>query len=219
MKFKLFFVFALALSLSLVYVFGFRQDSPQLRTSLMTAIHGSRAEAATISQKTTSDSDNEQASLTPINSESDQTLGKMGSESDVLRASLIKAVRSDNVDLTKKLIKMGADVNGRSTDGSTALMMAAGYGYTDILNLLLDRGANAHAQMSDGSNALTFAVLGANDIDRFTAVDCQGLTIKALIDRVPDLKLQGSARVLRTVASAKLKSCAGFAQLLGTRYP
>lgn len=117
------------------------------------------------------------------------------------------------------LLDAGADVNGRSADGSTPLMMAAGYGYTDIVNLLLDRGADAHAQMNDGSNALTFAVLGANDIDRFTAVNCQGPTVKALIDRVPDLDLRGSERLLRTVASVKLKSCAGVAALLGTKYP
>jgi hypothetical protein len=132
---------------------------------------------------------------------------------------LMHAIHKNQKGSVNALLDAGADVNGRSTDGSTALMMAAGYGYTDIVNLLLDRGADAHAQLSDGMNALTFAVLGAPDIDRFTAVDCQGPTIKALIERVPDLQVRGSARVLRAVAAAKLKSCAGFAQLLGTRYP
>ena len=98
-------------------------------------------------------------------------------------------------------------------------MMAAGYGYADIVNVLLDRGADAHAQLSDGMNALTFAVLGANDIDRFTVADCQGPTIKALIERSPDLKLRGSARVIKVVTAAKLKGCAGVAALLGNRYP
>jgi ankyrin repeat protein len=132
---------------------------------------------------------------------------------------LMHAIHKNQKGSINALLDAGADVNGRGTDGSTALMMAAGYGYTDIVNVLLDRGADAHAQLSDGMNALTFAVLGAPDIDRFTAVDCQGPTIKALIERVPDLQVRGSARVLRAVAAAKLKSCAGFAQLLGTRYP
>ncbi|MGD0940660.1 MAG: ankyrin repeat domain-containing protein [Terracidiphilus sp.] len=176
MKFKLFFVFALALSLSLVYVFGFRQDSPQLRTSLMTAIHGSRAEAATISQKTTSDSDNEQASLTPINSESDQTLGKMGSESDVLRASLIKAVRSDNVDLTKKLIKMGADVNGRtSANGWSALHYAVRNGNAQIVQILLKAGADPNCLgtfegQKDSAVSLRPLVLARAALDLVTQV-------------------------------------------------
>ena len=48
-----------------------------------------------------------------------------------------------------------------------------------------------------------FAVLGANDIDHFTALDCQGPTVKALIDRAPDLHV-------RAVASLKLSSCMLF---------
>jgi hypothetical protein len=146
MKFKIFFVFALALSLSLVYVFGFRQDSQQLRTSLIAAIHGSRAEAATMSPKAAPASEDMQASLTPISTGSPQTsngFGKMGTESDVLRASLIKAVRSDNVELTKKLIKLGADVNSRtSANGWSALHYAVRNGDAEIVQLLLKAGAD-----------------------------------------------------------------------------
>jgi hypothetical protein len=116
---------------------------------------------------------------------------------------LMHAIHKHQKGAVAALLDAGADVNGRGAGGSTPLMMAAGYGYTDIVNLLLDRGADAHAQMSDGSNALTFAVLGANDIDHFTALDCQGPTVKALIDRAPDLHV-------RAVASLKLSSCMLF---------
>jgi ankyrin repeat protein len=126
---------------------------------------------------------------------------------------LMHAIHKNQKGSVAALLDSGAEINGRGADGSSPLMMAAGYGYTDIVNLLLDRGADAHLQMSDGANALTFAVLGANDIDRFTVTDCQGPTIKALIERVPGLKLKGSAAVF------KLKSCAGIATLLGTKYP
>jgi ankyrin repeat protein len=132
---------------------------------------------------------------------------------------LMHAIHKNQKGSIIALLDAGADVNGRGADGSTALMMAAGYGYTDMVNLLLDRGADPHAQMSDGSNALTFAVLGTSDIDRFTTTDCQGPTIKTLLDRAPDLRLGGSAQALRTAASVKLKSCAGVAALLGNRYP
>jgi uncharacterized protein len=132
---------------------------------------------------------------------------------------LMHAIHKNQKGSVIALLDAGGDVNGRSADGSTPLMMAAAYGYTDLVNLLLDRGADAHSQLDDGTNALTFAVLGAPDIDRFTAIDCQGPTVKTLIERAPDLKLRGSARVLRAVAAVKLKSCAGVAQLLGTRYP
>jgi hypothetical protein len=146
MKFKLFFVFALALSLSLVYVFGFRQDSQQLRTSLMTAIHGSRAEAATMSPRDLPASEDMQASMTPIkidSTEAPSSFGRIGSESDVLRVSLIKAVRADNTELTKKLIKLGADVNSRtSPNGWSALHYAVRNGNAEIVQLLLKAGAD-----------------------------------------------------------------------------
>src|ERR1035437_2352398 len=99
MKIKLFFVFALTLSLSLVYVFGFSQDSQQLRASLMTVIHGTRAEAATMSPSVTPVSVDMQASQSPIradNTEGPNGLDRIGSESDALRALLIRAVRADN---------------------------------------------------------------------------------------------------------------------------
>lgn len=123
---------------------------------------------------------------------------------------LMHAIHKNQKGSVNALLDAGADVNGRGVDGSTALMMAAGYGYTDIVNVLLDRGADAYAQMSDGSNALTFAVLGVNDIDRFTALDCQGPTIQALIRRAPDLHVRGSERAMRAVASLKIKGCMLF---------
>jgi ankyrin repeat protein len=179
MKFKIFFVFALALSLSLVYVFGFRQDSQQLRASLMTAIHGSRAEAATMSQKAASGSEDAQSSLTPISTESSQaanSLGKMGSESDVLRASLIKAVRSDNVELTKKLIKLGADVNSRtSANGWSALHYAVRNGNAEIVQILLKAGADPNCLgtmegQKDSAVSLRPLVLAQAALDLVTQV-------------------------------------------------
>jgi hypothetical protein len=146
MKFKLFFVFALALSLSLVYVFGFRQDSQQLRASLMTAIHGSRAEAATMSPRVTPISEEMQASQAATradNAGAPNGLSRIGSESDALRASLIKAVRADNTEMTKKLIKLGADANSRtSANGWSALHYAVRNGNAEIVQILLKAGAD-----------------------------------------------------------------------------
>jgi len=132
---------------------------------------------------------------------------------------LMHAIHKHQIGSAGALLDAGADVNARGRDGSTALMMAAGYGYEDMVALLLARGADAHLQLSDGENALTYAVLGVNDIDRFTAVDCQGGAIRALVDHVPDLKLGGSKRMMRQIAATKLKTCAGFAQLVGSRFP
>jgi ankyrin repeat protein len=132
---------------------------------------------------------------------------------------LMHAIHKNQKGSIIALLDAGADVNGRSSDGSTPLMMAAGYGYTDLVNVLLDRGADPHLEMSDGSNALTFAVLGANDIDRFTVTDCQGPTVKTLLAHAPDLSIKRTEKVLRSIAAAKLKSCAGLAKLVGNRFP
>lgn len=132
---------------------------------------------------------------------------------------LMHAIHKKQKGSVAALLDAGADIDYRGADGSTPLMMAAGYGYTDIVNLLLDRGADPRIQTSDGSNALTYAVLGANDVDRFTMTDCQGPTIKALLTHAPGLKLQATPTALKSAAVFKLKSCAGVAAMLGTKYP
>src|SRR5260370_124082 len=126
---------------------------------------------------------------------------------------LMHAIHKSRIESVRALLDAGADINARGGEMGTALMMAAGYGYTDIVNLLLDRGADARAQLDDGRNALSFAVLGVPDIDRFTVADCQGDTVKALRARVPDLKLPDSKPALRRLAALKLKSCAVLAGL------
>jgi hypothetical protein len=179
MKFKLFFVFALALTLSLVYVYGFSQDSQQLRASLMTAIHVSRAEAATISPRVTPVSVDMQASQSPIradNPEGPNGLGRNDSESDALRTLLIRAVRTDNTELTKKLIKMGANVNSRtSANGWSALHYAVRNGNAEIVQLLLKAGADPNCLgtmegQKDSATSLSPLVLAQAALDLVTKI-------------------------------------------------
>ncbi len=126
---------------------------------------------------------------------------------------LLHAIHKNRIESVRALLDAGADINARGAQMGTALMMAAGYGYTGIVNLLLDRGADAYAQLDDGMNALSFAVLGVPDIERFTVADCQADTVKALRARVPDLRLPDSKPALRRLAALKLKSCAALAGL------
>ncbi|MGD0096026.1 MAG: ankyrin repeat domain-containing protein [Terracidiphilus sp.] len=175
MKFKLFFAAALALSLSLVYVFGFRQDSQQLRASLISTISGSRAEAATRPLGVGSALDDKQASLNTTfdtdNAAAATSLNKLGSESEVLRASLIKAVRSDNTELAKKLVKLGADVNSRtSPNGWSALHYAVRNGNAEIVQILLKAGADPNYQgtmegQQSSAGSLRPLVLGQAALD------------------------------------------------------
>lgn len=144
MKFKWVFLFVLALAL--VCIFGYRLDSEQLRTSLMAAIHGGHAEAATSTLKYGSvqeDSQTTQISMKSADSDEANKLVKTSLEAEDMRASLIKAVRDDNTQLAKKLIKLGADVNSRSSvNGWSALHYAVRNGNAQIVELLLEAGAD-----------------------------------------------------------------------------
>ncbi len=102
---------------------------------------------------------------------------------------LMHAVHKHRTGAAIALVKGGAEIDARTANGTTALMMAAGYGYADMVRALLDRGADAHLTNGNGETALTQAMLGSNDIDEFTAGNCQTETVRVLLDRSPDLKL------------------------------
>ena len=56
-----------------------------------------------------------------------------------------------------EMLKAGAPVNAVSPNGSTPLMMAAGYGAIDAARLLVQRGADANARNQRGLSAADFA--------------------------------------------------------------
>ncbi len=125
---------------------------------------------------------------------------------------LMHAIHKNQPGSVRVLLDSGANINGRSGNGENALMMAAGYGYTDIVRLLLDRGADARVSAGGGWTALDFAVSGVTDIDKFTAGDCQWPTVQLLMARVPGLKL-GSSGLERHLEVVKAKGCAGANQV------
>ena len=61
------------------------------------------------------------------------------------------------------LLDRGADLNARSPNGSTPLMMAARYGSVDAALLLLARGADPRLKNDLGLNAADFARTGARE--------------------------------------------------------
>jgi hypothetical protein len=151
-------------SLAVACAVGYKLDSEQLRTTLMTVINGGHAEAATMPEKISSVSDGSRAFFpTAINvnySGSTSSLSKVSFESEVLRGSLIKAVRTDNAELTKKLVKLGADVNSRtSANGWSALHYAVRNGDAEIVQLLLKAGADPNCLgMLEGQRDSTVSV-------------------------------------------------------------
>lgn len=81
------------------------------------------------------------------------------------------------VQLVELLIAKGAEVNHRESDGSTALMKAAGNGDTPALNALLRNGALVNLADNNGETALMKAA----------ASSCTEETVRALLNAGADL--------------------------------
>jgi len=114
---------------------------------------------------------------------------------------LLHAVHKAQPASTTALLDAGANPNRADPTGTTPLMMAAGYGYTDIVKILLARGANPRMANNDGVTAIDLARAGVADIDRFTVFQCQDETVRTLLAADPKLpdhsdNLQAPARLL-----------------------
>jgi hypothetical protein len=129
---------------------------------------------------------------------------------------LMHAIHTNQRGSMRMLLNAGADANQATRDGLTPLMMAAGYGYQEMVRDLLEHGANPRLRHSDGTTALDLAVVGTTDIDRFTIGDCQIETVKALLDKAPDLKLNGNG-LDRAATWVKKGTCRPLMQLLQER--
>jgi ankyrin repeat protein len=99
---------------------------------------------------------------------------------------LIRAVRKLSSGLTERLIALGVDLEARSGNGETSLMIAGQHGHWRAVRLLLEAGANARAmQPGTDMTALHFAMLSGSvktvrlllswDVD-VNAEDWQGAT-------------------------------------------
>jgi ankyrin repeat protein len=67
---------------------------------------------------------------------------------------LFSAAGWGHKEVVELLLDHGAEVNGASLFGNTALHSAVGGGYTEIIKLLLARGANTNVQTQDGTTPL-----------------------------------------------------------------
>lgn len=72
--------------------------------------------------------------------------------------ALFHAVTRGHVSVVQQLLKAGVNVNVRTSDGHTPLMMAAAKGYSDLAKVLLDGGADANVVDGSGGTALKIAL-------------------------------------------------------------
>jgi ankyrin repeat protein len=73
------------------------------------------------------------------------------------RRVLFLAVELGSVDLTRRLLDAGVEVDTADGDGNTALNIAARHGRVDVATLLLDRGADIEARTERGYTPIEFA--------------------------------------------------------------
>lgn len=76
--------------------------------------------------------------------------------------ALVRAVIQGRIPIVERLVKAGANVNARSSQGYTMLMIAAGRGHDEIVSLLLGRGADLTMVDPKGRNALQHAREGGH---------------------------------------------------------
>lgn len=94
------------------------------------------------------------------------------------RSSLHRAVDEGDFTTLKSLISSGADVNARSSDEWTPLMLATIKGHTMMVEALLKNGADSNARNRKGWTALMFAV-SMSDADTMRILLAGGANINA----------------------------------------
>ena len=98
--------------------------------------------------------------------------------------SLMYAIRNKNTNIMDFLIRSGADVNAKSDNGSTALLLAAGYSEKSILvDLLLNAGADANAQSKGGITPIMAAAFANNQDSVFRKLIDNGSDVNAVSDK------------------------------------
>ena len=85
-----------------------------------------------------------------------------GTRANAQGDDLINAAKNGDLPRVKALLAAKADVNAKSDDGFTALMMASEEGRLDVVQALLAGNADANAKTAKGATALMMASLNGD---------------------------------------------------------
>jgi ankyrin repeat protein len=93
---------------------------------------------------------------------------------------LYKAAGEGDVIAVEQLISGGADVNGKSSEGSQALNAAAAYNHHEVIKLLVKHGADPNVLNKEGDTPMICATKYAGGDPK---------TVKLLLGAGPDLSI------------------------------
>jgi ankyrin repeat protein len=94
-------------------------------------------------------------------------------------SKLIESVMYQDMEALKSLVENGTDVNYQDPQyGTTALMLACNYGFTDMAKFLLEHGAKVNIQAKNGATALTGAAQQSLEL------------VQILLDKGADIQLK-----------------------------
>ena len=71
--------------------------------------------------------------------------------------ALFRAIANRRIRIARRIVEAGTNVNVRSRQGYTPLMIAASHGHDEIVRMLLQKGADLTAVDAEGRNALQIA--------------------------------------------------------------
>ena len=89
--------------------------------------------------------------------EPDKAMKPNGERLKELDARLLETAKEGSIKLAERLIKLGANIEARDSDGMTALMCAARYGHADFCRFLLEKDAKINLKDGRGMTAIMYA--------------------------------------------------------------
>jgi ankyrin repeat protein len=134
---------------------------------------------------------------------------------------LLEAINLNDISRVKELLDKNVDINGKSRNDWTALMVAAAKGNTEMVQLLLKNGANVNVRNKTGQTPIIFAAHWGH-IDIVKLLIDSGVDVNAqmddgwtaLIDAVNMDRLEVTKLLIEGGANVNMKSSEGWTALL-----